>query len=621
MGEYLTYYGMNQQRCGEIYQGLLNDTETAIQKSQLAARNEGKTEEEIEEIRTKYKTPDNGWQHITWSYLSMTDPVLALEKFDTNWSQVQKGDQANTYWYIHSMMQSGYKTEDIFATGDIAATVYYNKGTNKYTAMAWNPTDKEQSVTYYRDGKKTGTAYVNSHSLVRFEIPLRDDFVIRQAAAPQFTVKGFYDDSVQKNVQGRVTYDDNQYVEITCADSSAVIHYTVDGTVPTEESPVYTEPIMVSDNMVIKTYTCKEGYIDSWYTSLDITIQGTEITDSENVALGKPVAVSGEEGKTTLGSYITDGDEKTRWSSKFNDEQWCYVDLEEIYPINTVTINWQNSYAEEYEIQVSVDGEEWKTVAVVSNSQSGVKTTTFDAVYARYVKMQGVKRHTIYGYSIWEMEIYTAKEADPPQITVEELKNGKNRIRMSTTVKGALIKYTLDGTEPAEDSFSYTGPIEVGDAVISAVTYRKGMVLSKVTSQRVTERPPEITDVTETKQTEDVKGTEAVKSEKKTAVSRTKAKKVVVGRAKIKRIRRYQRGRKVKVYLRKLKGVRSYQIKISTSKKFKKKRTRTRYVRKTRFIMTGLKKKKTYYMKVRACVIRSGKRYFGKWSAKKKIKP
>lgn len=621
MGEYLTYYGMNQQRCGEIYQGLLNDTETAIQKSQLAARNEGKTEEEIEEIRAKYKTPDNGWQHITWSYLSMTDPVLAMDKFDNSWSQVQKGDQANTYWYIHSMMQSGYKTEDIFATGDIAATVYYNKETNKYTAMAWNPTEKEQSVDYYRDGKKTGTTYVNPHSLVRFEIPLRDDFVIRQTTATQFTVKGFYDDSVHKNVQGRVIYEDNQYVEITCADPSAVIHYTVDGTVPTEESPVYTEPIMVSDNMVIKTYTCKEGYIDSGYTSLDITIQGTEVTNSENVALGKPVAVSGEEGKSTLGSYITDGDEKTRWSSEFNDEQWCYVDLKEIYPINTVTINWQNSYAEEYEIQVSVDGEEWKTVAVVSNSQSGVKTTTFDAVYARYVKMQGLKRHTIYGYSIWEMEIYTAKEADPPQISVEELKNGKNRIRMSTTVKGALIKYTLDGTEPAEDSFSYTGPIEVGDAVISAVTYRKGMVLSKVTSQTVTERPPETTKVTETNQTEAAKGTETVKSEKKTAVSRSKAKNVVVGRAKIKRIRRYQKRRKAKVYLRKLKGVRSYQIKISTSNKFKKKRTRTRYVRKNRFTMTRLKKKKTYYIKVRACVIRGGKRYFGKWSAKKKIKP
>lgn len=551
----------------------------------------------------------------------MTDPVLAMDKFDNSWSQVQKGDQANTYWYIHSMMQSGYKTEDIFATGDIAATVYYNKETNKYTAMAWNPTEKEQSVDYYRDGKKTGTTYVNPHSLVRFEIPLRDDFVIRQTTATQFTVKGFYDDSVHKNVQGRVIYEDNQYVEITCADPSAVIHYTVDGTVPTEESPVYTEPIMVSDNMVIKTYTCKEGYIDSGYTSLDITIQGTEVTNSENVALGKPVAVSGEEGKSTLGSYITDGDEKTRWSSEFNDEQWCYVDLKEIYPINTVTINWQNSYAEEYEIQVSVDGEEWKTVAVVSNSQSGVKTTTFDAVYARYVKMQGLKRHTIYGYSIWEMEIYTAKEADPPQITVEELKNGKNRIRMSTTVKGALIKYTLDGTEPAEDSFSYTGPIEVGDAVISAVTYRKGMVLSKVTSQTVTERPPETTKVTETNQTEAAKGTETVKSEKKTAVSRSKAKNVVVGRAKIKRIRRYQKRRKAKVYLRKLKGVRSYQIKISTSNKFKKKRTRTRYVRKNRFTMTRLKKKKTYYIKVRACVIRGGKRYFGKWSAKKKIKP
>ena len=149
------------------------------------------------------------------------------------------------------------------------------------------------------------------------------------------------------------------------------------------------------------------------------------------------------------------------------------------------------------------------------------------------------------------MEIYTAKEADPPQITVEELKNGKNRIRMSTTVKGALIKYTLDGTEPAEDSFSYTGPIEVGDAVISAVTYRKGMVLSKVTSQRVTERPPEITDVTETKQTEDVKGTEAVKSEKKTAVSRTKAKKSCRGESKDKADSKVSEGKKGKSLFKK----------------------------------------------------------------------
>ena len=37
-----------------------------------------------------------------------------------------------------------------------------------------------------------------------------------------------------------------------------------------------------------------------------------------------------------------------------------------------------------------------------------VDTITFNAVDARYVRMQGVKRALPYGYSIWEFEVYTA---------------------------------------------------------------------------------------------------------------------------------------------------------------------------------------------------------------------
>lgn len=50
---------------------------------------------------------------------------------------------------------------------------------------------------------------------------------------------------------------------------------------------------------------------------------------------------------------------------------------------------------------------------------------------------------------------------------------------MSTAVKGAEIKYTIDGATPTEDSATYEGPITVDKSVtIKAVTYRKGMLLS-----------------------------------------------------------------------------------------------------------------------------------------------
>ena len=57
---------------------------------------------------------------------------------------------------------------------------------------------------------------------------------------------------------------------------------------------------------------------------------------------------------------------------------------------------------------------------------------------------------------------------------------------MSTTAKGAEIKYTLDGSEPNADSMTYTAPIELEkSAMIRALTYRKGMVLSDVCESNV----------------------------------------------------------------------------------------------------------------------------------------
>ena len=132
----------------EIYQGLLDDTDAAMKKAVIVARNEGKAEEEIQTMLDTYPQADTGWQHITWPFLSQTNPTLALQKFLTNDDKVQKTDTANTYWFINSMKELGTKTTDIVATGDCSAAVYYNKNTNKYTATVWNPTNATKKVTF-----------------------------------------------------------------------------------------------------------------------------------------------------------------------------------------------------------------------------------------------------------------------------------------------------------------------------------------------------------------------------------------------------------------------------------------------------------------------------------------
>lgn len=76
--------------------------------------------------------------------------------------------------------------------------------------------------------------------------------------------------------------------------------------------------------------------------------------------------------------------------------------------------------------------------------------------------------------------------------------------------------------------------------------------------------------------------------------------------------------KKIKLSWKKLKGVKGYQIRYSTSKKFKKAAIKTIKKNKAKFTIKKLKKKK-YYVQVRAYKVVNGKTYVGKWSKKKAV--
>lgn len=124
-----------------------------------------------------------------------------------------------------------------------------------------------------------------------------------------------------------------------------------------------------------------------------------------NYAKDGKVTVSSIEGPFVGGNAV-DGNDGSRWSSEFTDNQWITVDLGSIKDVSKVVLNWEAAYGKSYNIQVSTNGTDWKTVAVENNSDGGIDTLSFAHTNARYVKMQGISRATGYGYSLFEFEVY-----------------------------------------------------------------------------------------------------------------------------------------------------------------------------------------------------------------------
>lgn len=108
----------------------------------------------------------------------------------------------------------------------------------------------------------------------------------------------------------------------------------------------------------------------------------------------------------------------SRWSSKYTDNEWIYVDLGQSIDIGKVILKWENANAKGYKIQVSDDALSWRDVYSTSAGLGGVEIVKFPTESAQYVRMQGTKRIGQYGYSLYEFEVYPANPNDPVPVPV-----------------------------------------------------------------------------------------------------------------------------------------------------------------------------------------------------------
>ena len=84
------------------------------------------------------------------------------------------------------------------------------------------------------------------------------------------------------------------------------------------------------------------------------------------------------------------------------------------------------------------------------------------------------------------------------------------------------------------------------------------------------------------------------------------------------RMLKNKKGKKLVVRWNTVKGAKGYQLQYALNKKFKKKKSVQ--TKKTKYIIKKLKKKKTYYIRVRAYKMNGKKKVYGKWSMVKKVK-
>tara|TARA_R110000868_G_scaffold325194_2_gene586000 strand:+ start:869 stop:2350 length:1482 start_codon:yes stop_codon:yes gene_type:complete len=195
---------------------------------------------------------------------------------------------------------------------------------------------------------------------------------------------------------------------------------------------------------------------------------------SQNLALSGTATGSNE---NQPASNAIDGIANTRWETDFSDPQWITIDLGASYDIGQVVLNWEGAFASSYEIQITDDATfaTFATAYTTTTGDGGIDVLSVSET-GRYVRMYGTVRGTVYGYSLWEFEIYEAvdplTDATLSNLTVNgatvsgfssNTLNYNVELPQGTTVVPTVVATTSQGTASAvvTDATSLPGTTSV----------------------------------------------------------------------------------------------------------------------------------------------------------------
>jgi hypothetical protein len=170
---------------------------------------------------------------------------------------------------------------------------------------------------------------------------------------------------------------------------------------------------------------------------------------------GKPATASSTENATFPASNAVDGNTGTRWSSAFSDAQWLQVDLGTTATIGQVVLNWEAAYARSFQLQVSANGSTWTNIYSTTTGGGGVQTLTVSGG-GRYVRMNATARGTVYGYSLWEFQVFGSTGSSA--CGTADAAQGKTATASSTENATTPASAAVDGNAGTRWSSAFADP-------------------------------------------------------------------------------------------------------------------------------------------------------------------
>ncbi len=147
--------------------------------------------------------------------------------------------------------------------------------------------------------------------------------------------------------------------------------------------------------------------------TLDI-LERDSLEPPKNLALSARCSASSY---STIGpnfkpSSAADGKMYSHWNSaawtKSNGQeaQWFQLEWKSAQRFDSLTIFWGQTFATEYDVLISDDGQHWKTIGRVPEGKGGTEASRFPAVTARAIRIDGKKgTKGISAYSINEIQV------------------------------------------------------------------------------------------------------------------------------------------------------------------------------------------------------------------------
>ena len=377
--------------------------------------------------------------------------VEGILKLDCNKTDYYQNNMYQTYLYYNPFMETkeveidlGNKYYDIY---DSAAGMYLAKNvTGKQTfkmladsARVIVLTDSNSTVEY-----QDNTTYINNKLVAHSDAKILEDqgteliTDISIEGPDQITQRG----QIAK-YNAVLTPSDN------IMDPRIIWSITDENGQPTDKAEISKDGVVtVKKNGKIKVIA---NSIDGSGVKSEklVTISGQTLA---SLSQGKPTVTSSVNGNHN-GNLAVDGDATTRWIANPSEENpWIYVDLGTTAKLDLIILSWETARPPKYELQVSSDAQDWKTIATVNDEGNSEKTVRFEfneeQPEGRYVRIY-TNQKSNYGASLYEFDVYGKYHIAEPVGSIEI--NSENNVDTITTKNKPLQLFATVQPENATD--------------------------------------------------------------------------------------------------------------------------------------------------------------------------